>query len=98
MKPEQLVTALEAALRQLGVPVRRERGPFRGGHCVVDGEAVVVLNRQHPPEVHLAIVAAALRDLPVDEIYLRPAVREGLEELWRTSADGAWAGEVDDIG
>jgi len=97
MKPEQLVTALEAALRQLGVPVRRERGPFRGGHCIVDGEAVVVLNRQHPPEAHLAVVAAALRELPVDEIYLRPAVREALEELWRSSTGTEWAGEVDEL-
>lgn len=82
MKPEQLVLALEDAVRRLGVTVRRERGPFRGGYCTVDNEPVVVLNRQHPPEAHLAALGAALRELPVDEIYLRPSVRAALEELW----------------
>jgi hypothetical protein len=84
MKTEQLVQALEAAVQQLGVRVRRERGPFRGGHCTVEGAPVVVLNRQHPPEAHLAALATALRDLPTDQIYLRPAVRDALERLWET--------------
>ena len=43
MKPPAVVAALEQALRQLGVRVRRERGGFRGGLCVVAGEPVLVL-------------------------------------------------------
>lgn len=83
MKAQQLVKALEEAVRQLGVEVRYERGPFRGGYCTVEGRPVVVLNRQRPPEAHLAALAAALRELPADEVYLRPAVRDALEDLWR---------------
>ncbi len=95
MKPPAVATALEEALRQLGVRVRRERGTFRGGLCVVGDESVVVLNRMHPPEAHVAVLAEALREHGgTDELYLRPAVRDALEDAW-ASAD---AGQADDGG
>jgi hypothetical protein len=82
MKTTAIVKELEEAARMLGVRVRREKGSFRGGYCVRDGEEILMLNRNHPPEVHLAILATALRELPVDSIYVRPAVRVALEETW----------------
>lgn len=82
MKPQQIVQALEEAVTQLGVAVRWERGSFRGGLCTIEGETVVVLNKRRPVEAHLAILAEALRSLPVDEVYLRPAVRDAVEEAW----------------
>lgn len=90
MKTHDVVRALEQTAAQLGVAVRRERGPFRGGYCTVNGRGLIVLNRQHPPEVMLAVLAEGLRHLPVDTVYLRPAVRKALEEAWRetTSAPG----------
>lgn len=87
MKTEQLVQALEETVQQLGIRVRRERGAFRGGLCTVEGETVLVLNRRHPPEAHLAVLAAALRELPSDEAYIRPAVRNALERLWEVPED-----------
>jgi hypothetical protein len=98
MTNQQLVEALEEAVRRLGVRVRRERGPFRGGHCTVDGEPVVVLNRLHPPEAHLVTLAETLRGLPVEEVYLRPAVRDALEALWEQAPGGAGAPEDADFG
>ena len=96
MKAAAAVPALEEALRQLGVRVRRERGPFRGGLCVVDGEAVVVLNRQHPDEAQVAVLAAALREHGgADAPYLRPAVRAALEDAW-AQADAGQETDVED--
>lgn len=82
MTVAQIVQALEEAVRQLGVAVRHERGNFRGGLCTVGGETFVVLNKRRPAEAHLAVLAEALRALPVDEVYLRPAVRDAVEEAW----------------
>lgn len=82
MKPQQIVEALEEAVRQLGVEVRHERGNFRGGLCTVDGTTVVVLNKRRPVEAHLAVLAETLRTLPADEVYLRPAVRDAVEAAW----------------
>jgi hypothetical protein len=80
MKPPAVLAAFEEALRQLGVRVRRERGTFRGGRCTVEGREVVVLNRLHPPEAQVLVLAEALRDLPHEQLYLRPSVRAALDD------------------
>ncbi len=82
MKTQQVVKELEEAARQLGVRVRYEKGSFRGGLCTVEEEQVIVLNRRHTPEGHLIVLAESLRSLPVDSVYLKPAVREALEKAW----------------
>ncbi len=88
MKVPALVKALEEAHQQLGVPVRRERGKFRGGRCTVDGDDVMVINKMHPSEAQMAILAESLRSLPHDQLYIRPSVRTALEDAWaaRTAA------------
>ncbi|GIV59374.1 hypothetical protein GQ464_006725 [Rhodocaloribacter litoris] len=82
MKLQQIVRELEDAVRRMGVQVRCEQGHFRGGYCKVGEEEVVVLNKRHPPEVHLAVLADALRELPVETVFLKPAVRAALEAAW----------------
>ena len=82
MKPPALAAALEDALGRLGVRVRRGRGAFHGGRCVVEGQETVVVNTQHPPEAQLAVLAGALRELPHETLYLRPAVRAAVEAAW----------------
>ncbi len=83
MKTEHIVRDLEEAVRHLGLEVRREKGNFRGGRCTVNGEDLVMLNKNHPAEVHLALLAESLRDLPVEAVFLRPAVREAMEAAWQ---------------
>lgn len=81
MKPDSVVSALEDALRTEGVRVRRGRGAFRGGLATVGGQRVIVLNRMHPPEAQLAVLAEALHETGLAEaMYLRPAVRAALED------------------
>ena len=87
MKTPHVVSALEEAARHLGLEVRWEKGNFRGGRCVLDGREIVMLNRNHPPEVHLAVLAESLHGLPVERLYLRPAVREAMETAWARHAE-----------
>lgn len=82
MKTTTVINELEQAARQLGFEVRTEKGNFRGGRCTVEGESIIVLNKRHLPETQLMVLANALRGLPVDTVYLKPAVREALEEAW----------------
>ena len=83
MKTEHIINALEDVLHQFGVEVRWEKGRFQGGRCTINGEDLIMLNKHHPPEVHLAILAESLRDLPMDTVFLRPAVREAVETIWQ---------------
>ena len=82
MKTLQIVRELEEAVEQLGTRVRREKGNFRGGICVRNEEEFLMLNRVHPPEIHLAILAEAMRGMDVDQVYLKPLVRQALEDAW----------------
>lgn len=86
MNTTRIVKELEEAVEQLGVRVRREKGHFRGGMCVRNEEEFLMLNRSHPSEVHLAILAEALRGLDVDSIYMKPLVRQALEDAWARNA------------
>lgn len=81
-----LLQELIALARQLGLCVRIERGPFRGGYCIKQSHELVVLNRAHPPEVHIALLAEALRNRPLEAIYIKPALRRALEEAWARGA------------
>ena len=85
MKPAQIVRELEEVARHFGMHVRFEKGRFRGGRCVVEGETFVVLNKQQPPETNVAILAESLRDLPLDTVFVRPAVRRALDEAWHAA-------------
>jgi hypothetical protein len=82
MKTTTVLAELEQAAEQLGYVVRKEKGNFRGGVCTVDGDAIIMLNKRHIPDVQLVVLADSLRDAPIDTIYLKPAVRDALEDAW----------------
>lgn len=89
MDIKQIIDELEQTAQQLGFEVRREKGNFRGGQCSVEGESIIILNKRHLPETQLAVLAEALRDTPIDTVYLKPAVREALEATWAEHDDAA---------
>ncbi len=82
MKTQVIVKELEEIAKQLGLAVRKEKGNFKGGRCIVGGDELIVLNRHHVPEMHVSVLAEGLRGLPVDSLFVKPAVRKALEEAW----------------
>lgn len=86
MKVEHVVEDLKQVAGRLGFQVRMERGSFRGGRCTVSGEEVIVINRQHIPEIQLSILAESLRGSEIDNTYIKPAVRRALEDAWQRLA------------
>lgn len=83
MKTEQIVEELKKAAEQLGYRVRTEKGNFKGGRCVVGDENIIMLNKRHLPRLQLVVLAQSLRELPIDDVFLRPAVRAALEDVWQ---------------
>ena len=82
MKTEEIVNELKRAAGELGFEVRTEKGNFRGGRCKVGDEEIIMLNKRHLAEAQLIVLAECLRELPVDGIFLKPAVRSALEDAW----------------
>jgi len=82
MNTTTILEELEDAAGRLGFEVRIEKGNFRGGRCIMGDDELIMLNKRHQPETQLVVLAEALRDAPLDTIYLKPAVREALEDTW----------------
>ncbi len=82
MKPDKLIIELEELVEQAGYTIRKERGTFRGDHCVVEGDKLVVLNKNKPVQQQIGLLARVLHRKKLEDIYIKPVVRKHLEELW----------------
>jgi hypothetical protein len=80
MKHDDLLTELQEAARQLGVTVRFEKGDFEGGFCLLRTERVVLVNRRLLPARKASVLAQALNEVGLDNVFLKPAVREYVED------------------
>jgi hypothetical protein len=82
MKTETLLLELETLCEKLGYTIRKERGSFRGDQCIIEGQMLIVINKNKPPQSQAAILARVLRGDRADDIFIKPAVRKELEDLW----------------
>ncbi|RMD50466.1 MAG: hypothetical protein D6830_02645 [Ignavibacteria bacterium] len=81
---EGILQDLKALAQQMGAKVRFERGDFKGGFCVVKESKVIVINKLATLQRKVITLAAALKELGVDDIYLPPKLREVIEEMDET--------------
>ena len=82
MKPEKFLLELEQILEQAGYTLRKERGSFRGDECIIEGQKLVMVNKNKPVESQLGTMGRVLGQIDLTGVYMKPAVRKKLEELW----------------
>jgi hypothetical protein len=80
MTHEQLLKELEELAAQCSISVRYEKGDFEGGFCVLKAERLIVVNKKLAPAKKASILAQGLAEIGIDEMYLKPAVREFIED------------------
>ena len=80
MKQEELIQELHAIAQQLGVSIRYERGDFQGGYCILKADKILLVNRQLMPGRKASILALALQDIGLDNVFIKPAVRAFIED------------------
>ncbi|MCC5932665.1 MAG: hypothetical protein LAT75_04240 [Candidatus Cyclonatronum sp.] len=89
MRSEKLLLDLEDILEQLGYVVRKERGSFRGGFCLLEGEKIIMLNKNQPPDYLVGVIARFLlensHEIELDSLYIKPATRKHLNERIRAA-------------
>ncbi|MBA4310361.1 MAG: hypothetical protein C0425_08495 [Chlorobiaceae bacterium] len=78
---EDIVEELKELAKQLGATVRFEKGDFNGGYCLLKESKVIVINKMANTQKKAMILAAALKELGVEQIFLTPKIREIIEEL-----------------
>lgn len=82
MKPDKFLLELEQILEQAGYTLRKERGSFRGDECIIEGQKLVVVNKNKPIESQLGTMGRVLGEIELTGVYIKPAVRKKLEDLW----------------
>ena len=82
MKAEKLFLELEQLLEQSGYTIRKERGGFVGSDCLVEGDKLVLVNKNKPVESQLKTLATVLAQIPLAGFFVKPGIRKELHKLW----------------
>lgn len=80
MTHEQILTELEHLAANCKITIRYEKGDFDGGYCVLKAERLIVINKRLILARRTSVLAQGLAEVGIDEIYLKPAVREYIED------------------
>lgn len=80
LKTEALIAELEEAASQLGLRVIYEKGDFSGGYCILKEDKLIVVNKKFVPKHRASTLAKSLSEVGIDNLFLKPAVREFIEE------------------
>lgn len=80
MKNEEILAELHELAKQIGVTIRYEKGDFEGGYCILKDQGVLLVNKRLIPQRKSAILAIAINEIGLDNVYIKPALREYIED------------------
>ncbi|MBA7618426.1 hypothetical protein ES703_25752 [subsurface metagenome] len=80
MKPKKLLQELELVAEKLGIQTVYDTFQGRGGGCRVIEDRYIVINSRLADEIKAELFLKALSELAIDEIYIKPEIRELLEK------------------
>lgn len=84
LKSTQIYQHLKEAAEKLDITVSEQNLRATGvnaksGLCRVKGKQVFIMDKHLPVRQKVEILADCLRQMPLDDVYLMPAVRDYLE-------------------
>lgn len=74
------IAELEEVVNQLGINLRYEKGDFDGGYCILKDQRVLVVNKRLHDARKASILSQALSEIGIDSIFIKPALREFIED------------------
>ncbi len=80
MKYATLIPELEELAVQLGLKVRDEKGDFEGGYCILKEERMLVINKKLPTPRRASVLAHALAEYGLENVFVKPSLREYIED------------------
>jgi hypothetical protein len=80
MTAEQLLAELEELAENSNIGIRYEKGNFDGGYCVLKADRLIVINKKFLAPRRASLLAQALAEVGIDEVYLKPVIREFIED------------------
>lgn len=80
MTEEELLLELEQAVQEIGLHIRYEKGDFDGGYCILRDENIIVANKKLSVPKKCSVIAQALGEFGIDDVYMKPIVRTYVED------------------
>lgn len=80
MDYNKLIQELELIAQQLGIKIRYEKGNFDGGFCILKDQKVLVVNKKLFDNQKSSILARGIAEIGIDNLYIKPAVRQYIED------------------
>jgi DNA-binding cell septation regulator SpoVG len=80
MKEEEILSGLEKLVESLSIQLRYEKGDFAGGYCVLKDKRMMIVNHSQSPATRIKVLARALAEMNLDDIFVVPALREVIME------------------
>ena len=76
---KQVLHELEDIVQRLGYTMRYEKGNFEGGYCLIKESKLFVINSRYEAEKRISIISRNLKELGIDSIFVKPGIREIIE-------------------
>ncbi|MFZ1320636.1 MAG: hypothetical protein WAT71_03690 [Ignavibacteria bacterium] len=76
---ESIIRELTEILEKIGFTVRTEKGTFKGGFCILNEQKLFLLNKNLEQDRKISIIAKSISDFEIDDIYIKPGIREIIE-------------------
>ena len=100
MKPEQIYHELKDLAEKLGVTVseqsfRASGIPVKSGFCLIKGEMHCIIDKNINLHKKTTILAQSLFDLPHENMFIVPAVRDIIQKHGRKNSIGPGRHEHD---
>ncbi len=80
MNAEDFLPELEQLASEMGMKIRYEKGDFDGGYCILKEEQIIVVNKKLHPSRKSGVIALALGELGIEDLFVKPNVRMFIED------------------
>ena len=87
MTEQQKYEELKLLAEQMGLGFRSEIGDFDGGLCTIKEQRVILLNRRYPLARRINVMARALHQAGLDNVFVKPAVRAVIDDEVATATE-----------
>ena len=76
MKARSTYNELKDIFEKLGYKIILDNGNFNSGYCILEDEKVIVINKNKPYENRVMVLSQILSSIKLDNIYIKPYIRE----------------------
>ena len=80
MNIQHILDDMVELARSLGYVVRREKGSFKCGACVLHNQKIILLNKHVPAETLSVMMARILALHDLEGLVMKPAIRAAIKK------------------